>query len=543
MQKSGLITGLFLGLSGASAAAPAADAGSSTPGWSYKTVTVFPGNQAEVVRESAITLEGPKKTVRLKGLPGRVQKDTIRAQVPAAGIRIAGVRTEKVTQPAIQPEREKKLTQRLQTLQTKKAKLANRVQSAKQRLAFIDELTKLPEKAASKVLDKADQDGALKTLLNHIEKDGTRTRDKITELNNKKRQIQQRVKAVKKNRQALRTDSRQQTHVALDLQGNTGTEGQVQITYRVQGASWQPQYRARLDTQAGKLTLERAVKVRQKTGEDWQSAQLRLATARPQRGSIPALDTWWIDLAQDKGPRPRAEQATHARLAADRGGGAQANKASPVRTTATEFNTTYTVASPVTLAGDNKPRTYTLGEDTMPVDLRARIAPQAEQKAWLTAETAWPGDTPLPPGSLNRYRDGAYIGEGELATWTPGETRSLAFGVDPRIDVTYEAQRDKSGEEGWLTTSQKVARQYKAVITNNHDRAMPVALRFRMPVSKADKLEVRPAEAMPDPDKRDVGDNPGVMAWQWTLKAGASRSLALGYTVTAPEAKVIEGLD
>ncbi len=98
------------------------------------------------------------------------------------------------------------------------------------------------------------------------------------------------------------TAGRKQEHfVAVAVESQGAGEFELELTYSVRGASWQPLYDVRVainqNTQAanasdseGALTLGYGAMLSQQTGEDWTDVALTLSTARPRPGQ-PAAKT------------------------------------------------------------------------------------------------------------------------------------------------------------------------------------------------------------------------------------------------------------
>jgi len=182
-----------------------------------------------------------------------------------------------------------------------------------------------------------------------------------------------------------------------------------------------------------------------------------------------------------------------------------------------------------------------LGADRLDARVGVEVFPQRDPNAWLTAETTWRGAGPLPRGEVTRYLDGAYAGEGELSGWAPGETRTLAFGTDSRVDVRFQPVRDEAGESGWITTQSTRVRRYELVVSNRHTRSLPVTALFRVPVARNEEITVD-TEFPDSPSEENVDGKPGVHAWRATLEAGGERTWVLGYEVRYPAERDLEGL-
>lgn len=82
----------------------------------------------------------------------------------------------------------------------------------------------------------------------------------------------------------------------------------MRLSYQVRGPSWQPSYRAQLNTVKNQVQLERQALVVQASGEDWSQVRLRLSTGQPTRNTQGAMPRpWVVDVIQPvalKAPAP-----------------------------------------------------------------------------------------------------------------------------------------------------------------------------------------------------------------------------------------------
>jgi len=182
-----------------------------------------------------------------------------------------------------------------------------------------------------------------------------------------------------------------------------------------------------------------------------------------------------------------------------------------------------------------------IGRDTVDAEISARVFPQKNPRAWITGKAEWSGGSPLPGGPVDRFLDGAYVGQGQFSSWAPGESRALSFGIDPQLDVAFESVEDLAGESGLITTKTTRTRGYRLELDNHHDRSLPVTAVFRLPVPRDERIEIE-ARHDAEPDTRQWEGEQGVHAWRLQLGAGEARKLDLGYDIAFPAELEIQGL-
>lgn len=506
------------------------------------SVIIYPGHQAEVERLAKVDLEAGGGDLVFSNMPATLVDGSVRVAVTEGAATIGGV--EMVREPVGKPprERERRLREAIEDLEHEKQDALDRVEAAKNEIAFIQAMTELPKgKHSAEAL--ADGNGAERweSLWESIGARSLDSRQRMRVAEREAADIQKEIDTLKRKLNQLGHSVKQAVRITIPYRSDAAGPAEVRLTYRVRGPVWQPRYEARLDTEAGKVILNRSARVSQATGEDWNDVRLALSTSQPVYGERPELRPWWIDFVPEVKPMQKAESARMMQesMVADAAGAAAAP--APSQTVNAEFAATYVISGRVNVPAGNEPRELPIGSHELKAAIGAETMPQTDPRAWLVADSTWDGEGPLPPGSVARFRDGAFIGEGRLEGWAPGEERTLAFGIDPRIEVEFKPTKDEAGKSGWVTSKSTLARYYGLKITNRHDRALPVTALIRMPVSKNEDIEVEPSYSI-EPSEKDVEDDKGVHAWKFDLDAGASRSMELGYEISYPEGRELSGI-
>ncbi|GAA3996861.1 mucoidy inhibitor MuiA family protein [Comamonas faecalis] len=301
---------------------------------------------------------------------------------------------------------------------------------------------------------------------------------------------------------------------------------QLRLSYQVRGPSWSPSYRALLDSDSGRLQLQRLALVAQNTGEDWQDVQLTLSTGQPLRATQGPLPRPWT---LDERPEPPPEAvAKRAMVAA-----APAPMAMAMRETAADdappgvqqdmgaLATTFRISQRVSVPVGGERLTLTLASEPLQAQLLVRTTPMLDASAYLVAqlpqlEGVWPA------GPVALYRDGAYAGQGRLdpgnaALWRQG----LSFGRDERVQVSTAPERSFSAATG-LTDSgveRTIERSWR--VDNHHARAVQLQVLDAAPVSRNAKIRVQ-SQYEPAPADTAWNERAGTIAWTQELAAGAS---------------------
>lgn len=503
-------------------------------------VTIYPGQLARVERTARVELAAGGGTLVFERLPASIEGGSVRVAVESGDLRIGAVEVEREPVGESPREREQALRDRIDALEAERQAALDRVAAAKTQITFIEGLARLPQgEGAAEALTAGEGAANWSALWESIGSGSRAAHERVRAGEREAGRLQDEIEVLQRRLQQLGRDREERIRVSIAYGTAAAGEATVRLAYRVSGPRWMPRYQTRLDTTGERLEIVRSARVTQATGEDWTDIHLSLSTAQPVRGDRPEPRPWWIDLAPEARPAAKAESRASADLAA--GYAPEQETAQGARTVNAEFAATYEIAGRVSVPAGNQPRELQIASDALAAEIGAQVFPQQDRRVWLTASTTWDGAGPLPAGEVTRFRDGAYVGKGVLRTWSPGEERDLSFGVDPRVDVAFEPIEDEAGESGWITTRSTLVRRYQLEVTNRHGRALPLTALFRVPVARNEKITVE--ELLPSPPaRRDVDDRKGVHAWDFTLGAGKSNRLELGYRVSYPEGRELSGM-
>lgn len=496
-------------------------------------VTVYP-DRAHVVREHTVELDEGEGVVRIHPLPARLNAASLRVRAEGSvAVRLQHVETRTVHGRDLAHPGERALTEALRAAQDARRGLSDGRQAHTLKLGFIERLTE--NAGAVEPALSPEQwhrawgligEGALETL------------EQIARIDTALRDADDEIARIERELSALRTDRRDSIEAGIHYQAEAPGTARITLEYEVPGASWAPLYEARLDTAGSTLEWVQRAEVRQNTGEEWQDVALHLSTSRPALGgNLPDLQSWFIDIA----PPHRALQRSEADALGMMAAPAAVMEQAALETTG--FTSQYRVPGRVSLPADNRQQRFLLATQSHTVDLSARAVPALSTDAYLFAETVFEGATPMLPGTVNLFQDGQMAGQTRVGTVPPGALLRLAFGVDDRIEIRHELDRDVTGREGLLRRQQRLERGYRITLNNRHDRAFSVTVLDRLPVPRDERIRVELTAASTTPAERDVDGRLGVLAWTTELDAGGEAEIRFGYVVSWPEdEETIQGL-
>jgi len=526
-----------------------------------EVVTVFPSG-AEVVRMGRVQIGIDTQAVVFSDLPAEAIPGSIRVDGKSAGkLEIGAVDARRLFIPQHSAEKiegeRKRLEKEIEGLADQRTLAEAKVKAADTQANLIANLTNLPNRppAATGTTAPAEKWSDIIALIDTSLTGIARNR---LEAESKVRELDRQIQDLKGKLAALAPAPEERTEVTVAVKAAQPLEADLTIRYQVANASWSPSYEARLQTgtktSQPNLTVMRHAMLTQRTGENWNDVAIRLSTTRPTAGtSAPELAPMSVDYQAPPQPvaaSPIARQRSFGRLKMD---GAMNAPAPPPEPMALEleasrsmasvelaaFQATYMVPGRASVANTGEPKKLDLIADTFQPALLVRTVPRRDAKAYLYARIEVARGSPMLPGPVALFRDGTFVGNGQLPLLAGGETHELGFGSDDLIRVRLAVMQEKRGETGLISSSNTDERNYRISVKNMHERAVDVSVFDQLPVSKNEEIKVE-LLGRPLPSARNVDDKQGVLRWDARLEADDEKLIEFGYRVVWPVGKAIE---
>ena len=540
-------------------------------------VTLFPEG-AEVTRIAHVTLAVGDQTVVLKDLPASLVSDSLRVQGEATGkVEIGSVDTRVFVlseEDKSGEDARKKLQDQLQDLQDKDAALKASVAVATMQKQLITNLANLPNRTPVPGGNSAAGEpdwGQLFTLIG----ERLTTADKtIADAQIAKRGLDKQIAELQNQLNQQPQTQDQRTEVKVHVSAAAPLDATLRIRYQVPAAAWYPVYDARLETGDGanprKLSLIRRAIVSQETGEPWDDVQLALSTTRPEAGTVaPEL----VPLAVDFAPQAVADEVMPAsrdaakvlqqslrEMKKERAAGGLAQNAAPVgapaepvaatniatnveqqraTTITTAFQAVYVITDRQTIKSGVGDKRVQIDIKSVEPLLSVRAVPKFSETAFLYAKYKLDADTFLLPGGVSLFRDGVFVGRGQIEQLIGGEEQQLGFGADDKVRIKFANLGRKAGETGLISTSKTDTQSFKMTVKNLHARPIDLRILDQVPVSLNDQIKVDMLADTAPPTVRDVDDKKGLLAWDLKLDAGKEQMLLFGYQVIWPNGQAV----
>jgi uncharacterized protein (TIGR02231 family) len=539
LRSFAVLLAVFLG---AASSASAADVEATS---TIDAVMVYPDG-ATVTRTLKVDLPAGDSVVLARDFPLSLDPASLRVEGEgSARIQIGSIDARQPAPQPVQaaPEREKKI----QMLEDDRQALDDRIAAAEvrrnfaQRFATDSPIGLGPDKNTRPLAE-------WREAFKAIEDEVSQADETIRGLQGKKRDLDAELAIL---RSGQRSDPPRKLEVRIDLSSPAATSATFRVSYTVRDARWVPLYDARLDTgtkdRKASLELVRRAEIVQRTGEDWANVTLAVSTVRTARGgSAPNLSPMIVRF-----PEPllgaRQQLAVPAPAAAPEMMKRDMRKVDAtdrVEERAAEietggFQALFRIPGRVSLGAGEGARSLRIAALTVEPQLLVRSAPVADNTAYLEAAFKQTEEAPLLPGRVSLYRDGIFVGRGQMALAQRDEMVKLGFSADEQVKVERVVSRKNEGSTGIISTSKTDEREFKITVRNGHTSPINVTIEEQLPVSEIADIQVEMLPSSTQPTQRDVRDQRGVLAWTMDLAAGETRDIKFGWRVKWPSDKSV----
>ncbi|MFT0213973.1 mucoidy inhibitor MuiA family protein [Pseudomonas sp. F1_0610] len=330
----------------------------------------------------------------------------------------------------------------------------------------------------------------------------------------------------------------------LIIETSAAQDGKIELSYYVPQASWQPYYRAALNTQKKQLLLERKAFVRQQSGEDWSNVKLILSTDNPRANSRNITpSSWYLGIqevkAEAESKRYAYETTKQASLSAPIASASKAQASFSYNQINTPYATSYQADYKLSIASSGKNTDVNLAKTEYPVELSVRVVPALTTDATLNVTI--PELTGIwPQGALKLYRDGNFVNEAILNTQAT-DYRTLAYGQDTQVVVQNIKHPKSNKDTGVFDKRSQRSTSQSYIIQNKHNQPMDIVLLESVPLSQHDEIKVT-TKFSRQPTSTTWQEQPGIYEWKNTLPENSSFTLDIDYSFDYPREAPVYGL-
>ncbi len=507
-------------------------------------VTLF-SSQALVTRTAEVPVTAGPNEIQVSVGAFQVDPDSVTAKVFGEG-RILAVQYREVPVARTPQDKVRDLEDRLgehrwreRALQDEKAVLERQETFLNSVVRFAE--TQVPQDMKTNFPGTESLQGTLEFLGSRFESLAKRKEALDREMEG----LHKEIKALEEELAMIRRPAgKVEKFIEILFQGDKDQTVRVEAGCVVGNAYWRPLYRASVPLSLDGVDLTMFSSILQKTGEDWNQADLVVSNVIPLKGvTVPEPDSWVLDimrpLAGLEGKMPSSDRARAAAPMAllkeeEEKAAPEAAFAEAARTEL-PLSFEYRFPRPVDIPSREKETLlplFTRNVDGAFFDL---AVPRLSPLTFLVCRAK--GDGEILAGPLNVYFGGRYVGKTHLGEKKPGEAFDFNLGADREVKVTRTKTIDKVRETYFGRVERgTVVREMGYVIRVENLKKKEVTLRVldAVPVSRTDRIEVKDVKLLPEPDERNHRGKEGVHLWTLDLKPGEAREISIAFVVTYP---------
>lgn len=515
-------------------------------------VTVYI-DRAQITRQGVIVLDGTESLLTVNRLPATIDPASIRVSGRGASpVKILAVTTE--LQRFKEPVKQKlsEVEAQIESLETNQQKLKARIATAQMQSEFISGLKTKAEDTFPTSL--ARQKMSLGEIVSFIDDIGNKFTDYaflVEDYRQQMLELDKQMNVLKARHKSFNTaKSTESLQVSVEIEPASAGQFQLELSYTVEQASWNPLYDLRVDTAKQQLQLTYLAQIKQKTGEDWIDVILSLSTAQPGLGTIPPqLSPWYIDNISSDGMVGASGRAGIGSYAPAGGSAEMAvlRKATLFEDT-DDFEpieaesgvakkdqqgstVTFHLQGSGNIPSDGSPRKTTISRDEFPCQLNYVAMPKLVSFAYLRAQVQNPSDgATLLPGTVNIFCDDLFVGNANLNHVAPGQTFDINLGIDERIAIERELV-ERQVDKKFLGSNRRITCAYRLKIQNLIPTKVKLNLTEQIPHSLNEKIKVRLMKSEPTIALGELGQ----IEWNLELAANAPRTIYYQFVVEHPE--------
>ncbi len=519
------------------------------------SVTVFP-DRARVTRSGHATLALGLQRLEIGNLPLALIPDSVRASGRgAARAKLLGVTTRLEHFVETPAEAARELETLIQSTEDADADLIARAAVQEKERAALEGLAAQSEMFARGLALRnrtPEEQGAIFTFL-HDRMNAIQT--ELLRIARERRELAKTLDRLRRELRQLQSARPKQRYVAtVELDVNAAGEFDLDLTYVVNNAGWQPLYDLRLSGSSLEVTY--LAQVAQNTGEDWPNVEITLSTAEPALSlEVPELDPWYIaprppPVPVMKRAAPTAVFEARAALVPAAAPAPQAMAAGEPEAPSYELavdaaavseagaSLTYRLSGRADIPGNNDPRKVTVAAFNLEPQLDYVTAPKLDQNCYRRAKVKNTSPYSLLPGAAQLFEGDEYLGATRLEFTAPNQKFELVLGADERMRVERElAARDV--DKTFIGDRRRLRYAYTIKLENLRDSPQVIIVRDQLPVPRDEQIKVKLEAADPKPIEQTELN---LLEWKLTLDKSVKQTIRFDFSVEHPRAMEVVGL-
>jgi uncharacterized protein (TIGR02231 family) len=203
------------------------------------------------------------------------------------------------------------------------------------------------------------------------------------------------------------------------------------------------------------------------------------------------------------------------------------------------YQAVFRIPGRVSVEANEGAKSFRIASARIAPDLLSRATPALDETAFLEASFKQADEAPLLSGRVSLYRDGIYVGRGQMALTPKDETVRLGFGADDKVKIARATLRKIEGSAGIISSAKTDEREYKITVRSGHEHPIRVTIEDQVPASEIEDIKVEILPITTPPTERDVRDRRGVLAWTFEAAPGEVKEIKLGWRLRWPADRTV----
>uniref|UniRef100_A0A7V0Z3Q1 Mucoidy inhibitor MuiA family protein n=1 Tax=candidate division WOR-3 bacterium TaxID=2052148 RepID=A0A7V0Z3Q1_UNCW3 len=502
------------------------------------TVIVYP-DRVQMVKICEININESTDIV-IPNLPGSLDDESVR--IRAKGLKIGEVQVKAGYTKELTPKL-KDIEDRIKGLTYEDRSLSDEITVLQEKMKYLNTISVSGPQTISKELFTGNiSPDAWRAGLNFIGEELLNAKNRIAEIERKRIELREKIDALKRELNDMQAVSQSKKTIVFDAHPQSKGKAQLEISYVVYGANWYTYYEIRANPSESKIGLSYFAKLEQRTGEDWEDAQIILSTAQPAiGGTAPEPEPWYINIyipepvkAKRAMPAESVDKLAAAPAMEQR---AEYESAPPVET---GIAVRYPLPGKYNIKSGEQAKKVKICDVSLDSDFEYFIIPRITELAYLSGEAKNTTDYLFLNGEGNTYVGDDLTGKVYLNTIAPGEKIIFSFGVDEHLKVERKQKKSHIEKGGLVKKSLKYEFVYENLIKNYHKKAIRYKLIDQIPVPQSLELKVHDIKFEPEPSEQEKDS--GIYYWKGEIEPEKAIKISISFVVESPEVVRIEGL-
>ena len=485
-----------------------------------------------------------------------VDENSLRVSAEGSAIvKLFGAKVKKEYLEEVPSERIKKLKDEIQELENQIAGIRNLNNVLAEKKKFLNSITLFSsQQIPQDLVTSMPQIDDLENLLNFLDEGLKENYRQSLEYEIEMRGLESKVETLKRELSQISGMQRKlKRSIIVELEVLKEGIIELQVSYLVRGASWNPIYDARADFETSKVELISYGVIKQITGEDWNEVFCSLSTAKPRiGGSMPYVASWFLRPYQPVVMRdkmtvvPAPAYQTEA-FKKEVGAVEEPLEAEDEFATAEErgIAVIYKLPTKVSVKSDKSENKFPISSQNLPAMFEYSSYPRVSPFAYLGSRVTNSKELQLLAGRVNIFLEGDFVGFSGIGNIAPSEEFDLYLGIDENVKVKRECLEKKVDETlivGIPSRTKRTTYKYRLSVENYKSKLIKVKLFEAIPVSEDDRIKVKINEVSLEPNVKDWEDRKGVWLWELDLEPQKKQEIFYTFTIEHPRDMEVEGL-